>query len=143
MRNTGLCKWCILYILLSNTSLIFFLVKPTENTSQWLELSNEICFRDIKSFRGCRRYFNKRKQPRYLSWISKGGEWKIMFSFIIHFLLVNTASQATRFKEILPTYIYIPNFFTVSKCTTIINQMKKYCKHWFTETYSPLMLIKR
>ena len=37
---------------------------------------------------------------------------------------------------------HISNIFTVTKYTTIINQMKKYQKHWFIETYPPLILIK-
>ena len=35
----------------------------------------------------------------------------------------------------------ISNFFIVT--TTIINPMKKYWKHWFTKTYSPLIRIKK
>ena len=42
-----------------------------------------------------------------------------------------------------PVNKHISNIFTVTKCTTIINQMKKYWKHWFIETYSSLILIKR
>ena len=38
------------------------------------------------------------------------------------------------------TYIQL---FIVTKCTTIMNPMKKYWKHWFTKTYSPLILIKK
>ena len=46
------------------------------------------------------------------------------------------------YYSIQSTNIY-QTFFTVTKCTTIINPMKKYWKHWFTKTYSPLILIKK
>ena len=42
-----------------------------------------------------------------------------------------------------PANKHISNFFIVTKCTTITNPMKKSWKHWFTKTYSPLILIKK
>ena len=38
---------------------------------------------------------------------------------------------------------HLSNIFTATKCTTIINEMKIYQKHWFKEIKSPLIPIKK